>query len=119
MEIEVKILKGIPVKQLDFFKDKVVYYTAMATREYVKGRNGYPYLTGKLMQEEIASPIVGSNKEYSLLGGVKYAKRVYNYDNVKWTNQSTIPHWYYTAFRMKSSVLTTNAVIRTLKELKK
>lgn len=119
MDIEVEIIKGIPAKQIQQFEDKVVYYSAMLTREYVKSRHGYPYLTGDLERNEIAAPITGGNKEYNLLTGVKYATQVYNFTNVHWTNPSTLPQWYYTAFRMRGNTLITNAVYRTLKEIKK
>ena len=38
MNVEVKILKGIPVEQINKFEDRVVYNTALATREYVKSK---------------------------------------------------------------------------------
>lgn len=117
MNIEIKIIKGIPTQQINKFEDRVVYNTASATREYVKGRNGYPYRTGELRRQEVASPILGSNKEYSLSGGVDYAKTVYNYTNVHWTNPSTIPQWYYNAFRQKGALLLTNAVIKAKGEI--
>ena len=117
MNIEVKIIKGIPTQQIDSFEDKVVYNTAVATREYTKSRNAYPYLTGELRRSEISDPILGSNKEYSLSGGVGYAKTVYNYTNVKWTNPSTVPHWYHSVFKDKGYVLITGAVIKAKKEI--
>ena len=40
MNIEVKVIRGIPKDQINKFEDKVVYNTAVATREYVKGRHG-------------------------------------------------------------------------------
>lgn len=119
MQVEVKIVKEIPEKQIDKFEDKVVYYTAIATREYVKSRHGYPRLSGKLRAEEIVAPITGGNKTYNLLTGVGYAKTVYNYHDVNWTNPSTLPHWYYTAFRIRGSSLLTNALYKSLKEIKK
>ena len=117
MNVEVKVIKGIPTQQINKFEDRVVYNTAVATREYVKGRNGYPYRTGELRRSEVASPILGSNKEYSLSGGVGYAKTVYNYTNVKWTNPSTIPQWYYNTFRQKGALLLTNAVLKAKGEI--
>lgn len=117
MNVEVKIIKGIPTEQINKFEDRVVYNTAVATREYVKGRHGYPYRTGELQKSEIASPIEGSNKTYSLSSGVDYAKTVYNYTNVHWTNPSTIPQWYYNAFRQKGALLLTNAVLKAKKEI--
>ena len=117
MNIEVKIVKELPTKQIERFEDKTVYNTAVFTREYVKTRNGFPYLTGNLRRSEVASPVIGSNKEYSLLSGTKYGKAVYNMKDVNWTNKSTIPQWYHNTFRQKGAVLLTNSVIKALKEI--
>ena len=117
MNIEVQIIKGIPTQQINKFEDRVVYNTAVATREYTKGRNAYPYRTGELRRQEVASPILGSNKEYELTAGVSYGKTVYNYTNVKWTNPSTVPQWYYNMFKQKGALLLTNAVIKAKGEI--
>lgn len=117
MNIEVKIIKGIPTQQINKFEDRVVYNTAVATKEFTKGQNAYPYRTGELRRAEVASAITGSNKEYGLGAGVNYAKYVWNMTNVKWTNSSTIPQWYYNAFRQKGTLLLTNAVVKAKKEI--
>lgn len=117
MNIEVKIIKGIPTQQINKFEDRVVYNTAVATREFTKGKNAYPYRTGELRRAEVASAITGSNKEYGLGAGVNYAKYVWNMTNVKWTNSSTIPQWYYNTFRQKGALLLTNAVEKAKKEI--
>ena len=118
MNIEVIIKSKIPVEQIEKFEDKVVYNTAVATREYVKGKSGYPYLSGKLSQTEISAPILGSNKNYGLTAGVDYAKKVWNYTNVKWTNPNTMPQWYYTAFIRGGDLIVANAIENSLKEIK-
>jgi hypothetical protein len=119
MSIEAKIIKDIPKEQIKNFEDKVIYNTAMLTREYVKGIGAYPYLTGRLERTEAASPIVKLGEaEYGLTSGVDYAKRVWNYKNVNWTNPGTMPQWYYTAYRQKGKILLNNAVEKALKELK-
>ena len=117
MNIEVKIIKGIPTQQINKFEDRVVYNTAVATKEFTKGQNAYPYRTGELRRAEVASAITGSNKEYGLGAGVNYAKYVWNMTNVKWTNSSTIPQWYYNVFRQKGNLLLTNAVVKAKKEI--
>lgn len=119
MNIVVDIVKDIPEKDIDFFEDKVVYYSAIDTREYVKGSRAYPYLTGELERTEVASPITGGNKEYNLLSGVAYAKYVWKMNNVKWTNTSTLPQWYYRAFEKRGKTITTNASMKAMKELNK
>ena len=119
MEVEVVILKELPKKQLQQFQDRVVYYTAVGTREYVKSKRGYPYLSGTLEREEVSAPVLGSNKEYSLLAGTDYAHYVWDMSNVHWTNKSTIPQWYYTAFNTRGKTITLEAVSKALKELKK
>lgn len=117
--VEVEIIKGIPEKQINQFEDRVVYFTAIGTREYTKGRRAYPYLTGDLERAEVASPVTGSNKEYNLLAGTNYAKYVYRMKNPHWTNKSTLPQWYHTAFRTRGKSIVMEAVSHSLKEIKK
>ena len=69
MNIEVKITKDIPVKDIAKFEDRAVYYTAVLTREYTKSMNAYPYLSGELSRQEIASPITGKDGMETLIGG--------------------------------------------------
>ena len=117
MNVQVIVKKGIPVEQINRFEDKVVYYTAVSTREYTKSRHNFPYLTGKLMRSEIAAPIVGSNKSYGLTAGVDYAVDVWGYTNVNWTNPNTKPQWYYSNFQTKGYGFVTEAVIKAIKEV--
>ena len=116
---EVKIIKDIPKKQINQFEDRVVYFTAIGTREYTKGRRAYPYLTGNLERAEVASPVTGSNKEYNLLAGTNYAKYVYRMKNPNWTNKSTLPKWYHTAYKTRKKSIVMEAVSHSLKEIKK
>lgn len=118
MNIEVKIIKGIPTEQIEKFEDRVVYNLAVLTREETKGLNSYPVRTGELMRQEVAQAILGSNKEYGLSAGVDYAKYVWKFENVKWTNKSTLPHWYYSVFNKNGAMITHNSVERALKEIK-
>lgn len=117
MNVEIKVLKDLPTKQLNDFEDKVVYNTAVLTREYTKTANAFPYLTGNLMRSEVSSPITGNNKSYGLQAGTKYAKAVWNMTNVNWTNQSTQPQWYYNMIRRKGANIVQNAVDKALKEI--
>ena len=118
MGAEVKIIKDLPKKQIDYFEDRVVYNTAVLTREYTTGARAYPYLSGKLEMAESGSNITGSKKEYGLLAGVDYAKYVYNFKNVHWTNKSTKPQWYHTIFKSRSNTIIAGAVARSMKEIK-
>lgn len=117
MIAEIKIIKDIPKQEISKFEDKVVYNTAVITREYTKGQNAYPYLTGELARSEASAPVIGSNKNYGLQTGVGYAKQVWNYTNVDWTNPSTQPQWYYSVFRKQGISIVSNAVNRALKEI--
>ena len=117
MNIEVKIIKGLPVEQIDRFEDKVVYNTAVSTREYTKSRNNFPYLTGKLMRSEVAAPIIGSHKSYGLSSGVDYAVGVWSMRNVNWTNPNTQPQWYYKNFQLHGYGFVTEAVMKAKKEI--
>ena len=117
--VEVKIIKDIPKEQIEKFEDRVVYYSAVSTREYTKGSRAYPYLSGDLERAEVASQITGSNKEYNLLAGTNYAKYVYRMKNPHWTNKSTLPQWYHTTFRAREKSIVMEAVSHSLKEIKK
>lgn len=118
MNIEIDIIKGIPEKQIEQFTDRVIYNTAVLTREETKSLNAFPQLSGTLMREELAQQIIGSNKEYGLAGGTSYAKAVYNYENVNWTNKSTLPHWYKSVFDKSGDMIINNSITRSLKGLK-
>lgn len=118
MNIKVKIKKDIPEKDIAKFEDRVVYNVAVLTREYTKSLNAYPYLSGELSRQEIRSPITGGNKEYNLLAGTNYAKRLYNYKNANWTNKSTKPHWYNSVYRQKEKTIIDNAQKRAIGEIK-
>lgn len=117
MKIQLKWVKKLPVKELNKFEDRVVYDTAVYTREFTKGTSAYPYLSGKLQRSEIASPIVGSNKKYGLISAVDYAVHVWEMKGVNWTNPSTKPQWYYTQFKNNSYKIVKQAVYKALKEI--
>lgn len=118
MNIEFKVIKGIPEEQINKFLDKTVYNTAVLAREETKSLNAYPVRSGELKRQEIAQQIIGNDKEYGLGSGVDYAHRVYKYENVNWTNPSTLPHWYDTVLQKHGQTILTNAVQRALKEIK-
>jgi hypothetical protein len=117
MNIEIQVLKGIPEKQINKFQDRTIYNTAVFTREETKALNAYPVRSGELKRQEIAQQIIGNNKEYGLGSGVNYAHRVYKYENVNWTNKSTLPHWYTTVLNKQGKTILANAVKRALKEI--
>lgn len=118
MNIEIEIIKGIPEQQIEQFTDRVIYNTAVLTREETKSLNAFPQLSGTLMREELAQQIIGSNKEYGLAGGTSYAKAVYDYEHVNWTNKSTLPHWYKSVFDKSGDMIINNSITRSLKGLK-
>lgn len=117
MEIEIEIIKELPVEQINDFEEKVVYDIAVFTREFTKGANAFPYLTGELQRQEIAAPIVGSNKEYGLAPGVDYATKVWTFQHPKWTNPDTQPQWYYSVFDKNTTTIVNQAVNTALKEI--
>lgn len=119
ISVNVDIVKDIPTKQIKQYEDRVVYFTAITTREYTKGMRAYPYLSGDLEREEVSSQVLGSNCEYGLLAGVDYAKYVYNFKKPKWTNKSTLPHWYNSVYRAREKSIMNEATYIALKELKK
>lgn len=118
MDIEVQIIKPIPTEQINEFEDRVIYNCALYTREFTKGANAYPYLTGNLEREEVALPIQKlGNKEYGLGAGVDYAVYVWNKDKVNWTNSATKPKWYATVFENNRETIVNQATNTALKEI--
>lgn len=116
MNVEFKWIKPLPIKDINRFEDKMVYNVAMYTREFTKGTRAFPRLTGELERTEVASPIIGSNKEYGLLAGTNYAKYVWKMTNVKWTNPSTKPKWYETQFKNGKEKIMAQALAVSLRE---
>lgn len=117
MNVDIEIIKGIPEKQIEQFEDRVIYNVAVETREMTKGYNAFPYLTGTLMEQEIAAPITGSNKEYGLSAGVDYAMYVWKMTDVAWTNQQTQNQWYETIYIKNKSTIKQIATSIALKEI--
>lgn len=117
MNIEINFIKDIPTEQIDKFEDKVVYNTAVFTRESTKSANAYPYLSGNLRRSEVSAPISGNDKEYGLQAGTDYAKYVWNMTNVNWTNSNTEPQWYFNVFRKRAAIIVAGAVVKALKEI--
>lgn len=118
IEISVKIEKDIPVKEIETFQDKVVYYTAFQTRGYTISANAFPYLSGELQRQEMASKITGDDGQYNLLAGVDYAKQVWKMTNVNWTNTSTVPQWYANIYRRHQKSIVDGAMSKAIKEIK-
>lgn len=118
MEIDIQVLKELPVEQIKKFEDRTIYNIAAITREFTKSANAYPYLTGELQKSEVALPIQQVDKmNYGLGAGIDYAKKVWNYKNANWTNPSTQPQWYASVLRNNYEVIVNNAVQTALKEV--
>jgi hypothetical protein len=111
--------KDIPEEQITDFEDKVVYYSAVLTREYTKNMNAYPRLSKELEQQEVRAPIKKQQKGvYALLDGVDYAKYVWKMTNVNWTNPNTQPQWYENVYKKKQKTIMSKAEASALGELK-
>lgn len=118
MEIDIEVLKEIPTDQIKKFEDRTIYNIAVLTREYTKGANAFPYLTGELERQEVAAPIIKSdNCDYGLATGVDYATKVWHYKNANWTNPNTQPQWYASVLKTSLETIVNNAVNTALKEV--
>ena len=118
IDVKAIIKEDIPEEKIKQFEDRVVYFTAMLTREYTKGANAYPRRTNELFHQEVRVPILKLDKaSYGLLRGTTYATYVYKMKDVKWTNPSTQPQWYSTIYRQREKSIIETAQERALKEL--
>lgn len=118
MKIQVEIIKGLPIEQIEEFEDKTIYNVAVETREFAKSSKAFPYLTGELERQEIAMQVMGNNKEYSLGAGIDYATYVYKLAKANWTNPSTQPQWYHSVFARNKEVIMAQSVANALRSLK-
>lgn len=117
LDVNIKIVKDIPKENILKYENKTIYNCAVLTREFTKGFNAFPYLTGRLERTEISLPIEGSNLEYGLGSGVSYANYVWRKNKASWTNPSTQPQWYYSVFNKKRKTIIKEASNRALKEI--
>lgn len=120
IQVEVKIVKDLPVKEINNYIDKVVFGIARATLDFTNTGHHFPYRTGNLNRASMAEGVVKeANGTYHLgANGAEYAPKVWNYTNVNWTNKSTYPQWYITEFEHDKNVIVENAIKATLGGLK-
>lgn len=119
-QVEVKIVKDLPVEQLKKWEDKVVMGIARATLDITNSSHYFPYRSGALNQGSMAMGVRGSNATYELgATGVSYAPRVWQFgSNTKWTNPSTLPQWYISAFQKHRTEIIQLALKNAESELK-
>ena len=118
--VEIIIVKDLPVEQLKKWQDKVVFGMARATLDITNSSHYFPYRTGALNQGSMAMGVRGSNTTYELgADGVSYAPRVWQFgDRTNWTNPSTLPQWYISAFDKHKIEIVQLAVKNAESELK-
>lgn len=118
--VEVKIIKDLPVEQLKKWQDKVVYGMARVTLDITNSSHYFPYRTGALNQGSMAMGVQGANSEYGIgATGVSYAPRVWKFGaNTNWTNPSTLPQWYVSAFSRHKTEIVQLAIKNAESELR-
>lgn len=124
--ITFKVVKPLPVKQLQKWEDKVVYGMARATLDFTN-KNAFPEKTGTLRRASMAAGVktvgrmtygLGYSEEYDG-ESVDYGKIVYKYGpGTHWTNKSTVPHWYDGVFKKHKSNIMQDALNIAKSELK-
>lgn len=120
-QVEVKIVKDLPVKELSEYEDKVVFGIARATLDFTNSGRHFPYLTGALNRASMSEGVVKeADKNYHLgARGVDYAPKVWNYGaGTNWTNPSTYPQWYITEFNKDKNLIVQSAIRQALGGLK-
>lgn len=122
MNIEVEIIKDLPVKELDKFVDLTVFAVARNDLDYTMSENRFPYRTGNLQRSSMAQGITKeSNGVYCLYvpEGANYAARVWQYpQNTAWTNPDTYAQWFVTTYHNKMEIITHNAVTTALRSVR-
>lgn len=120
IKIDVIMEKELPVKELDMWRDRIVYNMARVTLDFSNPH--IPYLTGALEKSSMAFGVQGSNKEYGLgyTETTPYAKKVWNYpqNGTNWTNPNSYAKWYETTFKNNREKIIEQAVNNAKENLK-
>lgn len=115
--IEFKVVKPMPVKEINNYMDKIVFGIARATLDFTNTAHHFPYLTGELNRASMSEGVVKESFGTYYLGarGVDYAPKVWNYpQSTNWTNPNTYAKWYETEFE-KDKLLIVNSAIKQVK----
>lgn len=119
--VEVKIVKDLPIKEIDNYMDKVVFGIARATLDFTNTGHHFPYRTGALNRASMSEGVVKDSFGNYHLGarGVEYAPKVWNWgSNTNWTNPQTYPQWYITEFQKDKNLIVQSSIRNALGGLK-
>ena len=111
--IEFKVVKPMPVKEINNYMDKIVFAIARATLDFTNTGHRFPYLTGELNISSMAEDVVKESFGTYHLGarGVDYAPKVWNYpQSTNWTNPNTYAKWYETEFEKDKTIIVNSAI---------
>ena len=118
--VEIKVVKGMPFKELDKYVDLVVYGVARGTMDYTLSDNRFPRRSGNLQMSSMAhDPRKEKNGTYCLdvPTEAEYAKYVWKMENVAWTNPNTYPQWFDKVYLEKKELITQNAINNALRSV--
>lgn len=121
ISIEIKIVKDLPVKEINNYMDKVVFGIARATLDFTNTGHHFPYRTGELNRASMAEGVVKDGFGSYHLGarGAEYAPKVWKWGSgTNWTNPSTYPQWYITEFQKDKNIIVNSALKTVLGGLK-
>lgn len=122
IHVDVEIPRGIPVRELDNYMDKVVYNVARVTLDYTNSKQRFPYLTGELNRAAMAEGVVSDGGKTYYLGarGVSYAPAVWKFPQkgTHWTNPNTFAQWYITEFKNEKELITRQAINNAIRNFK-
>ena len=121
-QVQIEIVKDLPVEQIKKWEDKVIYGMARATLDFTNSAHYFPYKTGALNISSMNKGVVAmGDKTYGLgyEGTTEYAPHVWKMgDNTKWTNPNTLPQWYYRTFEKHHTEITQLALKNAESELR-
>ena len=121
VDVEVKIIKDLPIEELQKYVDLTIYGVARGTMDYTASDNRFPKRTGNLQMSSMAhDPRKENNGVYCLdvPAEAEYAKYVWNMENVNWTNPETYAKWFITVYQEKKDIITHNAVENAIRSVK-
>lgn len=115
VDVEVQILKDLPIDKINKYVDLVIYGIARNTLDYTMAENRFPYKTGNLQRSSMAQGVrQEQNGTYCLdiPENAQYAVFVWDMpqETTNWTNPDTYAKWYLTTFQNKKEVITQQAI---------
>ena len=122
VNVEVQIIKDIPVAKIQEYADLVVYGVARGTLDYTLRDSRFPFKTGNLQRSSIGTPPRKEGNYIYCLDvpeQAEYAEYVWQFpQNINWTNPNTYSQWFVAEYIEKKDTITKQAIDNAIRSVK-